>query len=683
MSLPSGMQVFVFNGFSLDQRQRLLFGPDGRPVPLTGRAFDTLQYFLEHPNVLIEKAALMKAVWPNVIVEDNNLNQSVSLVRRALGETPGQHRFIVTVPGRGFRFVPTVTRTDAVPESRPAPVPEPQPAPTPQSNPELTPSGPPALEVLGTDGSVAVAVATGAHGWRSQKGLRISIVCLVAALLLAAYVIARYPLTSSLDALPATAGVHGPSIAVLPFANLSGAQDQDYFSDGLTEELSAQLAQLPGLQVIGRTSAFAFKGKNEDLRSVGKALGVDHLLEGTVRKEGNQLRITAALVDVHSGAQLWSQIYDRKLDDVFAIQKDIGRVVATELRGPLGIPAQGQTRAGTSNVAAYDAYLAGVAALRQSDPHRVLEDLERAVALDPMFVRAWSALADAYAAQPGDDRVSAAEYQSKARAALAHALELAPDDSELLYTAALMSMGQARDWVAIERWATANLKRSGSLDFGANMLLGSIVFGLGRPQDAERYYQAAERAEPLILTPHLMRLEAHLAAGAWRDADVTAVREKVFSGDPTANRTSIDGVVLGRVLQQRDQGLIQKLFDQHSAPADPFRELFTQVSDRSAAIAELRRMMQDPALQARPRQMYTLAQLAAYFGDPELSLRALRSQARVGNLFVLWRPGLKEVRRLPGFKALVRELGLYDYWRASGQWGAFCHRVGRDDFECS
>src|SRR6185437_2023327 len=440
----------------------------------------------------------------------------------------------------------------------------------------------------------------GAQGWWARKGLRLSLACLIAALLVAAFVIARFPSTSS-DApvAPATA-VQGPSIAVLPFANLSGTQDQDYFSDGLTEELSAQLGRLPGLQVIGRTSAFAFKGKNEDLRAVGKALGVDHILEGSVRKDGDQLRMTAELVDARTGARLWSQIYDRKLDDVFAIQKDIGRAVATELRGKLGLPQEREALAGTNNVPAYDAYLAGMAAVRQGDRAHSREDLERAVALDPRFVRAWEALADVYAAQPGDEHVSAAEYQSKARAALARALELAPDSSELLYTAALMSMGQAHDWVAIEHWATANLGRSGSLDFNANLLLGSIVFGLGRPKEAERYYQVAERAEPLILAPHLMRLEAHLAAGTWRDADVTAIQSKDFSGDPAINRSGLDAVVLGRALQQRDQRRIQQFFDQHAGNSAAFRKLFAPGVDRSAALLELHRLADDPTLQARP-----------------------------------------------------------------------------------
>src|SRR5262249_3633844 len=108
-------EVFVFAGFRLDARQRLLFGPDGQSIPLSGRAFDTLLFLAEHPNQLLDKQTLLKAIWPNVIVEENNLNQNISLVRRALGETAGEHRFVVTVPGRGFRFVPQVQRLEAAP----------------------------------------------------------------------------------------------------------------------------------------------------------------------------------------------------------------------------------------------------------------------------------------------------------------------------------------------------------------------------------------------------------------------------------------------------------------------------------------------------------------------------------------------------------------------------------------
>src|SRR5262245_29558197 len=119
MSAPEATEVFTFSGFSLDPRKRLLFGPDGRALPLSGRAFDTLLYLVEHPNQLIDKQALMKAVWPNVVVEENNLNQNISIVRRALGETAGEHRFVVTVPGRGFRFVPAVERLDEALATKP------------------------------------------------------------------------------------------------------------------------------------------------------------------------------------------------------------------------------------------------------------------------------------------------------------------------------------------------------------------------------------------------------------------------------------------------------------------------------------------------------------------------------------------------------------------------------------
>src|SRR3974377_2201895 len=111
----SSSEIYAFSGFSLDPRQRLLFAPGGETVPLTARAFDTLLYLVEHPNQLIEKQALMKALWPNVIVEENNLNKNTPAVRRALGESPGAHRFVVTVPGRGFRFVPTVSREAPAP----------------------------------------------------------------------------------------------------------------------------------------------------------------------------------------------------------------------------------------------------------------------------------------------------------------------------------------------------------------------------------------------------------------------------------------------------------------------------------------------------------------------------------------------------------------------------------------
>ena len=155
------------------------------------------------------------------------------------------------------------------------------------------------------------------------------------------------------------------SIAVLPFVNMSSDPEQEYFSDGLSEELLNQLAQVPELRVIGRTSSFAFKGKNEDLRHIGEVLGVNHLLEGSVRKSGKRVKITAQLINSVDGSHLWSETYERSLDDIFAIQEEIAKTVARELQVRMGTAST--SGSGTRNVAAYDEFLAGRALLNTND----------------------------------------------------------------------------------------------------------------------------------------------------------------------------------------------------------------------------------------------------------------------------------------------------------------------------
>ena len=148
-----------------------------------------------------------------------------------------------------------------------------------------------------------------------------------------------------------------PSLAVLPFADLSQAHDQEYLGDGLAEEILNQLAQMPALRLVGRTSSFSFKGKNEDLRTIGGKLGVAHLLEGSVRKDGDQLRVTAQLVRADDGTHLWSKTYARELRDVFAVQDDIARDVAQALSVKLDAVTLNRAQGGTTNIDAYDRYL--------------------------------------------------------------------------------------------------------------------------------------------------------------------------------------------------------------------------------------------------------------------------------------------------------------------------------------
>ena len=208
------------------------------------------------------------------------------------------------------------------------------------------------------------------------------------------------PATSDIPTASAASTVQAApvTLAVLPFANLSSDPEQEYFSDGLTEEILNQLAQVKGLLVTGRTSSFSFKGKNEDLRVIGEKLGVANLLEGSVRKDGDQLRVTAQLIDGTTGGHLWSKTYDREQSGVFDMQEEIARDVAKALSVKLEVGELAGRPGMTRNIEAYDAYLAA-ARFNEPTPESVraaMDLLERATALDPAFVVAWVSLANTY-----------------------------------------------------------------------------------------------------------------------------------------------------------------------------------------------------------------------------------------------------------------------------------------------
>ncbi len=322
VSSASEAEAFAFAGFSLDPRQRLLFGPDGHPVPLTPRAFDTLLYLVEHPNELIDRQTLMKAVWPNVIVEDNNLDKQITLLRKALGESPGDHRFVVTIPGRGFRFVPAVQREQSASEQTARPT---------QGSPRLAPrfhrisrfpagkrAGIIALLLLAGVGPVWLLVR-----WQ-ETGVKTT----------AAQSVTGRQIDTVASAIPTSAGTplyRKPRIAILPFVNLSPDPANAFFTDGLHEEILATLAaRAPGLEVISRTTMMTYRTP-QPVEAIARELGATHVLEGSVRREGNEVRLTLQLIDAKTDQHLWSQDYDRTLKNALTLQSEVAAQVASQL----------------------------------------------------------------------------------------------------------------------------------------------------------------------------------------------------------------------------------------------------------------------------------------------------------------------------------------------------------------
>ena len=332
MTEPGTRIVYEFDEFRLDLQQRLLLsGADGRPIPLTPKIFDTLLYFVERRGELLDKATLMKAIWPNIVVEENSLNQNISALRRALGESPGEHRFFVTEPGRGYRFVAEV-RTLTIPART-----------LPQQQP-----------------------ATGASAARSTSQ-------------------------------PTTTPTPRSSIAVLPFANLTREPEKEYFSDGMAEELIHLLARVPGLKVPARTSSFAYKGRNVDIRQIARDLEVGVVLEGSVRSAGERIRVTAQLVDAQTGYHIWSETYDRNFGDLFRLQDELAGAVVQALKLTLegSRPPSLAQAPPTHDIEAYQAYLQGRSLLgsqsREGLGH-AMEMFQKAIARDPKFARAFSSV---------------------------------------------------------------------------------------------------------------------------------------------------------------------------------------------------------------------------------------------------------------------------------------------------
>lgn len=240
------------------------------------------------------------------------------------------------------------------------------------------------------------------------------------------------------------------SVAVLPFVNMSAEQANEYFSDGISEELLNILAKINDLRVISRTSSFTYKGSNKTASEIGAELKVKYLLEGSVRKDGNRIRVTAQLIEVDGDKHLWSDTYTRELNDLFAVQDEVAQAIVNALKVTMGgVPLEELLSKGTENVRAYNLFLEG----RYLWHQRTAESLEKsivtlkqAVETDPKFYRAWSALADSYILVPEYKSVTAEDYVQPAREASRRALELKPESSHALTTRAYIRYLYDFDW---------------------------------------------------------------------------------------------------------------------------------------------------------------------------------------------------------------------------------------------
>ena len=483
------MSVLRFSVFELDPAVPEL-RRSGRRVHLQVMPLRVLQMVLEHPNELVPRDAFFARLWPNdeTGILDDNLNTAVRKLRLALNDSAQAPRFIETVPKRGYRFIGEVAedppKRDGSTESVAAAQEVPGPVAVLAVNPitaiePVAQTARPRLQVLIAASVVALAIAVlGVVGMRIYKSPTADPI--------------RVPAPTSASR----------TLAVLPFLNESGRPEDEYFSHGLTEEVIDRLSRAGGLRVVSRTSTFALQGKNLDANSIGQMLGAESLVEGSVRREGDRLRISARLVNAHDGYQLWSETYDRRLDDVLAIQEEIALAITDTLTGQL----LGERGAGTSNVPvanslAYDHYLKGrfhwhqrtQQSLRTAATH-----FEEAVKHAPKYAPAWAGLADAYAVLGFYDFLPPAEAFPKAQEAARRALDLDPRNAS-----AEATMGYAAlyyDWNIAT--AETRFRHAIALDPNntkAHQWYGNLLTAAGRFEEAEREMRRAQQLEPLSM----------------------------------------------------------------------------------------------------------------------------------------------------------------------------------------
>ncbi|NHA15435.1 winged helix-turn-helix domain-containing protein [Thioalkalivibrio sp. XN279] len=477
----------AFLDFVLDPAREVLAGPDGE-ITLRPKSFAVLSYLLAHAGRVCTKDELLAAVWGQTVVTEDSLTQCLVEIRRALGDH--DRSIIRTVPRRGYLLNAEVRRV----------------------------------------GSGAAAVGGGSFIGGVPRASRLGFESVVAALLLVALMVfmgwravdapeadedpASIPVPADTTLPPFTAeeiAARGTTIAVLPFADMSPAGDHAYLGDGMAEEILNLLAEADGLRVIARTSSFSLRDARLDVRVIGRRLGASHILEGSVRPDGERVRVTAQLIDAEEGAHLWSETYDRPLGEVLALQDEIAASVAAQLRANLAR----EIDAGRSiDPQAYEHKLRGAylfSRRREGDLETALQHFEAALALEPNYGAAWVGLAGArWVLMLEDDRMEPEELEAFREAAL-RGVELSPGMPEAHLRAAA-SYGIIGSAAMRER----HMRIAMELDPDNPLLLGMLAGRAVRAGDLEEaldYQYRALRQDPLYLVTRGNLVSFLLAAG--------------------------------------------------------------------------------------------------------------------------------------------------------------------------
>lgn len=625
--------VYGFGEWRVDLTRRLVLRHD-QPVPLPPRAFDTLLFLLQHRGRVVGKDELLQAVWPDTFVE-NNLNQSISALRRAFGERRGDHRFIATVAGRGYQFV----------------------AETHLAPPEATAVAPdPVVTGIAEPATSPVRTAVVRAGTANRRGMWTAVA--LVALSIVGLGLTTWSWSKQSPGIPRR-------IAVLPFKALVPDAADTSLQFGMAEAIIGKLAALRDLTVRPMSAVRRYAAADQDPIDAGRELGVDAVLDGQVQRWGDRVRITARLVRVADDRQLWAGQFDEAFNDIFALQTSISEQVTRSLA--LTLTPGERTRLArrhTADPVAYQLYMKARVFAAQSNRdsmQRAIALLEDATARDSGYALAHAALAECYSRLPVTSDVPPLEAFPRARQAATHALQLDAELADAHVTLGWIALWHDWDWEASE----AAFKRALALqadNASAHMGYGHLLSDLGRNDDARREADLALASDPVSALA--MTLQGHFLYQSRRyEEEAQAVRQAL----DLAPDFWVAWVTLAKIDMtrgRRDAALEQlaRAVELSGGSSEPL-SLIAYAHALAGRRAEARRALQELETRARERYVpaYYVAVVHLGLGDTPATMRWLErayTERDAHLVFLAADPKWDVLRRDAGFARLLKQLRL-------------------------
>ncbi|MEO6051759.1 MAG: winged helix-turn-helix domain-containing protein, partial [Pyrinomonadaceae bacterium] len=503
-------QIYEFGEFRIDVAKRLLTKGNDVPLPLTPKVFDTLLYLVRHSGKVIEKDELMREIWTDAIVEENNLTQNISILRRIFSEKPGEQRFIVTSAGHGYRFVPEVVQL-ARPKSETHGL----------TSPDISNSAFHISNSLIEDQSPSL---------KNQKPNR-KLFAVFASVVLIGIIGTAFYFWRGVNAPASTSSIK--TIAILPFKPLSAENRNESLELGMADTLINNLSASGEIVVRPISSVRRFNNLDQDSAVAGRELGVDSVLEGNIQNANERIRVSTRLIRTSDGRQLWSGQFDEKFTDIFAVQDSISQRVAEALTLKLSGDEQKRlTKRYTENVEAYQHYLLGrFYALKLTGPElqKGISYLRQAIAADPAYAIAYVGLADAYRSLSLSAEVLPAEVFPQARAAAVKAIEI--DDTLAEAHSSLGNIIMRYDWdrsAAENQYRLALDRDPNSADTHVNY--AHLLSSAERHTDAIAEIKRARELDPLNLRTR--SLEAQFLSQAGQPDEALDRLQNTFELDP-------------------------------------------------------------------------------------------------------------------------------------------------------